>query len=177
MLKLIKDHDNIGHLGRYYEVEVERKGEYMILISSCLVGKLVRYDGKVSESYEVLKQLVKEGKAIIACPEILGGLPVPRPSCEIKRDINGHKQVMDVLGIDTTEAFERGANKTLALCKKHGVELAVLKERSPSCGRHTIYNGVFNKTLIEGQGLTAELLLKAGIEVINESELHLLTLE
>ena len=99
------------------------------------------------------------------CPEVLGGLPVPRPPCEI---VFG--RVVDTGGADKTAEFTEGAEKTLALAEKHSICVAILKERSPSCGVSRIYDGTFNEALVPGEGITAALLKKKGILVYSEDD-------
>lgn len=102
---------------------------------------------------------------IPVCPEMLGGLPTPRSQCEI---VNG--RVLGRDGTDYTEQFEKGAGLVLALAERFGCGAAILKDRSPSCGCGTIYDGSFSGILVEGNGVAAEMLLRNGIRVINESK-------
>lgn len=132
----------------------------MMIVSACLAGFPCRYDGKARPSTEIM-ELVKTGKAIPVCPEQLGGLPTPRPPCEIREG-----RVVDVAGADRTEAFRRGAQAVLELAKTYGATQAVLQNRSPSCGSGWIYDGTFSKTLTAGDGVTARLLKENGIQVI-----------
>ncbi len=132
----------------------------MMIVSACLAGFPCRYDGKARPSTEIM-ELVKTGKAIPVCPEQLGGLPTPRPPCEIREG-----RVVDVTGADRTEAFRRGAQAVLELAKTYGATQAVLQNRSPSCGSGWIYGGTFSKTLTAGDGVTARLLKENGIQVI-----------
>lgn len=146
----------------------------MYLISACLAGHPVRYDAK-SYLYPVLQELISSGKAISACPEMLGHLPCPRHPAEIIGGsaldvLLGKAKVVDCFGTDLSSAFIDGAYKTLKIAQKHGVKTAVLKEFSPSCGRHFIYDGTFNKQKISGFGVTAVLLIQHGIDVISEQE-------
>ena len=142
----------------------------MYLISACLAGVNCRYDSKNSKN-ELIMKLVKEGKAILVCPEELGGLPTPRPSCEIVLDETGIKMVKTKSNEDKTKDFLKGAEEALKLAKKHNIKTAILKAKSPSCGVSKIYDGTFSGKLIEGNGLTADLLIKNGIEVITEVDL------
>ncbi|MZQ74993.1 MAG: DUF523 domain-containing protein [Peptoclostridium sp.] len=142
----------------------------MYIISSCLAGISCRYDGKSSENQYVI-ELVKQGNAMPVCPELLGGLPVPRTCCEIIRNESGEQRVVSSEGQDFTREFAAGAEKTLEIARIIGATKAILKSKSPSCGCGLIYDGTFSGRLIEGNGLTAELLMKNGIEVINESDL------
>ena len=137
---------------------------YEYIVSGCLCGEKVRYDGK-TKTIDKIKKLVTEGKAITVCPEVLGGLPVPRNPCEIQNN-----KVINTLEEDKTSNFKIGAGKTLELCKKHKIKKAILKDKSPSCGTNYIYDGTFTNKLIKGQGITTKLLQENGIEVISDEE-------
>lgn len=132
----------------------------MILTSACLAGMRCRYDARIVPN-ETIVALVRDGKAIPVCPEMLGGLACPRVACEVQCD--GRVCAKD--GTDRTEAFERGAEETLRLARLYGADRAILKSKSPSCGCGRIYDGTFSGTLIEGDGVTAKLLKKHGIAV------------
>merc|ERR1711916_191871 len=125
-----------------------------LLISSCLLGELVKYNGSHNLVDEVnLNKLQSSFEIFSICPEVSGGLPAPRPPCEL---IDG--KVLGDNGIDFTKEFIDGANITLELCKKEGINLALLKQNSPSCSNDYIYDGTFSHTKILGQGVTAKLL-------------------
>ncbi|MBR0206062.1 MAG: DUF523 domain-containing protein [Clostridia bacterium] len=132
----------------------------MMIVSACLAGLPCRYDGKAKPCAEVM-ELVRSGKAIPLCPEQLGGLPTPRPPCEIRAG-----RVMDRDGADRTEAFRRGAQAVLAAAQAYGATEALLQNRSPSCGLGWIYDGTFSQKLVRGSGITAQLLAENGIQVI-----------
>ena len=132
----------------------------MILVSACLAGFRCRYDGKTTADESVI-ELVRSGEALPVCPEMLGGLPCPRIPCE--RIADGRVVAAD--GTDRTEAFTSGAAEVLRLARLYGCDRAVLKARSPSCGKGRIYDGTFTGTLTDGDGVTAELLEKNGIAV------------
>ena len=136
----------------------------MLIVSACLAGFPCRYDGKKAINTAV-QQLVKEGKAIPVCPEQLGGLPTPRLPAEMKAG-----KVINSDGNDVTEAFEKGAAVVLEIAKQYGCTGALLKARSPSCGKGRIYDGSFSGILIEGNGKTADLLMRNGITVTTEEE-------
>ncbi|RCW58688.1 DUF523 domain-containing protein [Halanaerobium sp. ST460_2HS_T2] len=142
----------------------------MFLVSSCLAGINCRYDGKNNLNKKVA-ELVKTGKAIPVCPEVLGGLPTPRDPSEIIIDDQGRKKVVTEKGKDLTAEFKLGAEKTLKIAKIVEAKKALLQQRSPSCGSEKIYDGTFSGTLISGRGLTAELLIKNGIKVLTETDL------
>ena len=135
----------------------------MILISACLVGINCKYNGGNNFKEKAL-ELVKKGEAIPICPEQLGGLPTPRVAAEIKI-INGKRKVINNKGEDVTENFERGAKEVLKLAKSLNIKKAVLKSRSPSCGKGKIYDGNFNGELVDGNGILAQMLIDNGIEI------------
>ena len=135
----------------------------MILISACLVGINCKYNGGNNFKEKAL-ELVKKGEAIPICPEQLGGLPTPRVAAEIKI-INGKRKVINNKGEDVTENFERGAKEVLELAKSLNIKKAVLKSRSPSCGKGKIYDGNFNGQVIDGNGILAQMLIDNGIEI------------
>ena len=138
-----------------------------ILVSSCLLGQPVRYDGKGQTLHIHNYMYGQSNEQIISfCPEVAGGLPTPRAPAEI---IQG--RVVTNSGEDVTEQFQTGANIALELCKKNQVRFALLKESSPSCGRNTIYDGKHRGVKIEGLGLTAALLIKNGIQVFSEEQI------
>lgn len=139
-----------------------------ILVSACLLGIGCRYDGKHKADPEVLK-LKERYNLIPVCPEIFGGLPTPRIPSERIGD-----KVMMKDGRDVTENYHKGAEEALELCRIYNIKTAILKERSPSCGKGFVYDGTFTGVLTERDGVTAELLLSAGIRVIGESEINIL---
>lgn len=139
-----------------------------ILVSACLLGIGCRYDGKHKSHPEVLK-LREKYNLIPVCPEVFGGLPTPRVPSELIGDT-----VMMKDGRDVTENYNRGAREALELCRIFNIKTAVLKERSPSCGKGSIYDGTFSGTLTERDGVTAELLISEGIRVLGESEINIL---
>lgn len=139
-----------------------------ILVSACLLGIGCRYDGKHKADPKVLA-LADKYNLIPVCPEIYGGLSTPRIPSERIGD-----KVMMKDGRDVTENYQRGASEALELCRIFNVKTAILKERSPSCGKGMIYDGNFTSTLTARHGVTAELLISEGIRVIGESEIDLL---
>lgn len=140
-----------------------------VLVSACLLGLPCRYDGQ-GKTYEGVGELMRECVLIPVCPEQLGGLPTPRPPAERQGD-----RVVTETGTDVTEPYGRGAKGALRLAELYGCRLALLKEKSPSCGCGRVYDGTFSRTLTEGNGLTAETLLRQGVEVFGESRLRELT--
>ena len=135
-----------------------------ILVSACLLGTPCRYDGKSKPNEHVIK-LKRWFNLIPVCPEVAGGLHTPRVAAERVDD-----RVVTKDGKDVTTEYQKGANVALELAKKHGCAVAVLKEKSPSCGKGKIYDGTHSKTLTEGNGTAAELLMQNGIRVLGESE-------
>ncbi|NVK18659.1 MAG: DUF523 domain-containing protein [Methylocystaceae bacterium] len=140
-----------------------------ILISACLYGEKVRYDADHCLMKDDLFQRWKdEGRFIPICPEMAGGLPAPRPPCEC--DPKSGK-IVDKDGMDYSDAFKSGAQIALALAQEHKIRFALLKERSPSCGVHMIYDGTFTSQKIAGSGLTTKLLKDHGLQVFSEFDL------
>ncbi|MBQ9784476.1 MAG: DUF523 domain-containing protein [Clostridia bacterium] len=139
-----------------------------ILVSACLLGECCRYDG-ASKPCDAVLALRKKHHLVPICPEVMGGLPTPRTPSEIQGD-----RVVMKNGTDVTKNYRNGAQKALAIARAHGCTVAILKERSPSCGKGLIYDGSFRGTLVPGNGICAELLLKNGIRVLGESELNTL---
>jgi uncharacterized protein YbbK (DUF523 family) len=148
-----------------------------LLVSACLLGDPVRYDGKSKLlRHPDLARLVAAERIVAFCPEVAGGLPVPRPAAEIVAGdgnavIDGQAQVRTRDGGDVSEAFLSGAQQALALCRRHGVRVAVLTESSPSCGSGNIYDGSFTRTAVTGSGVTAALLRRHGVAVYNQYQL------
>ncbi len=140
-----------------------------ILVSACLLGVACRYDGKRKPNEAVIA-LKEKYNLIPVCPEIMGGLPTPRLPSEIR----GETVIMEN-GEDVTDKYSKGAEETLRLARLFGCGKAVLKEKSPSCGSGRIYNGTFSKTLTEGNGVTAGMLLANGIRVAGETEIDALS--
>lgn len=136
-----------------------------ILISACLVGENCKYSGGNNLSPKI-EALLEKYDLIPFCPEEQGGLPTPRNPSEQK----GNEVYMDN-GKDVTEQFEDGAKKALMLCLYLKINIAILKERSPSCGVHQIYDGSFTGKVIPGMGVTAKLLKENGIKVYTEDEI------
>ncbi len=135
-----------------------------ILVSACLVGENCRYDGKNQKSSDILK-LTKYYDLIPMCPEVSGGLKTPRRPSEIQ----GTKVVMDNRR-DVTDNYHDGAYWASQIVRMYHIRLAILKEKSPSCGVHLIYDGTFSGKTIEGKGITTRKLESMGVKVINEDE-------
>lgn len=146
------------------------KSRPRILVSACLLGVNCRYNGGGEVCAEV-KKLMEHAELIPVCPEILGGLATPRDPAE-----RIGERVVTKTGTDVTGQYRRGAMETLKLAKLYGCRCAVLKERSPSCGSGRIYDGTHTRTLIPGDGVTAELLKSHGVEVFGESTVSRITI-
>lgn len=136
-----------------------------ILVSACLLGIDCKYSGGNNLNEKVL-EYIKDYEVIPVCPEIMGGLSTPRPPSERIGD-----KVLNNQGTDVTNEYKKGALETLKLAKLFNVKKALLKAKSPSCGKGKIYDGTFTSTLIEGNGVTVDLLESNGIEVISEQDL------
>ncbi|MDP9866192.1 MULTISPECIES: DUF523 domain-containing protein [Streptosporangium] len=146
-----------------------------ILVSACLMGRKVRYDGAAKTSGDALLATWRqEGRLVPFCPEVEGGLPVPRPAAEIEGGaggaavLAGAARVLATDGSDVTRAFLAGAQAALAVARSFGVKVAILKEGSPSCGSLTIYDGTFRGRRLPGNGVTTALLELHGIAVFTE---------
>lgn len=136
-----------------------------VLVSACLVGENCKYSGGNNLNADLVSLLREKGfRVVLVCPEVMGGLPTPRPPSE-RRDGG----VYSIEGVDVTKEFALGAQIALERVKKHGIKAAILKANSPSCGSGTIYDGTFTGTLTEGDGMTAQLLKEHGVKVYNET--------
>jgi uncharacterized protein YbbK (DUF523 family) len=149
-----------------------------ILVSACLLGQAVRYDGEHKRcDSKILQRWLRQGRVVPVCPEVAGGLPVPRPPAEIANGAGGMKVlageavVMNSNGSDVSELFVRGARQALGNALSKDIRIAVLKEGSPSCGTGYIYDGTFSHTIVTGLGVTAALLRQNGIHVFSEAQL------
>lgn len=132
-----------------------------ILMSACLLGEKCTYKGTANP----IPDLSDRSTFVPCCPEVMGGLPIPRKPAEIVGD-----RVVTEDGTDVTEAYLEGARQSVEIAKREGVAFAVMKSKSPSCGKGKIYDGTFTHTLIPGDGITVRALREAGIEVLTEEE-------
>ncbi|OTG85070.1 DUF523 domain-containing protein [Acinetobacter sp. ANC 4648] len=144
------------------------------LISACLIGQNVRYDGQNSLQQKI-QQLIVDQCAVSICPEMAGGLSTPRLAAEIigghgEDVLTGKAHVLDSAGLDVSNEFIRGAYHALQLAQKYQVTHVILKANSPSCGSKFIYDGSFNGTKILSNGVTAALLKQHGYQVMTEDE-------
>ena len=137
-----------------------------ILVSGCFLGAKVRYNAQIKPLlHPLLQRWQQQQRLIVVCPEVDGGLPVPRKAAE-RQQHSG--LVINTANEDVSQAFYAGAQRALALCQHHQIRYALLKEASPSCGSTIIYDGSFSGKKIAGQGITTELLRQHGIEVFSE---------
>ncbi len=146
----------------------------MKLISACLCGINCKYNGK-NNSNPVFEAMLSRNQVLPVCPEQMGGLPTPRPACEIIGGtgmdvLAGKARVKSDDARDLTEAFMKGAELVLEMAADKGIKEAIFQSRSPSCGCGYIYDGTFSSHLIKGDGVTAALLRKHGIQVVNETD-------
>ncbi len=150
------------------QVGEPREEREPVLVSACLLGMNCRYDGDSNLDSPLIEQLAAErAVAVPFCPEERGGLSTPRPAAWIERAgagavLDGSSSVVTGEGVDVTEAFVNGAQAALTACEENGIRRAFLKERSPSCG---VCQTHVNGQLVDGPGVTAECLKRAGIEV------------
>lgn len=152
-----------------------------ILVSSCLLGEDTRYDGANSSvamnpkfrfsQKELFMDIMCENEIFSVCPEVAGGLGIPRNKAEIVSR-NKPFKVLDFEQKDVTINFLLGAKKALDICLENNIKVALFKSKSPSCGNTAIYDGTFSENLVDGKGLSARLLEENGIKVFNEHELE-----
>lgn len=136
-----------------------------ILVSACLLGVPCRYDAKSKPDERVIA-LSKKHELIPVCAEVLGGLETPRIPAEIVGD-----KVLRRDGVDVTREYHSGAQCVLDIAIQNSCKIAILKSKSPSCGKGKIYDGTYTKTLKDGNGICADLLMKNGIMVLTEREI------
>ena len=148
-----------------------------ILVSACLLGQPVRYDGRDNlQQHNKLLQWQEQDRLISFCPEVAGGLPVPRPRSNIHSDDSGFAvlkakgKIISKQGEEFTKEYLDGAYKALKLAKDNNIKVAILKENSPSCGSHFVYDAT-GTSKIPGMGTTAALLTQNGIKVFSENEI------
>lgn len=149
-----------------------------LLVSACLLGRPVRYNGSAKTLEDaLLDRWIGEGRVVSVCPEVMAGLPTPRPPAEIARGasggavLNGDARIVEADGNDVTEAYLAGARIALEQAVRHDCRYALLTDGSPSCGGRFIYDGSFSGRTIDGTGVTAALLRQHGITVFSPSEI------
>ncbi|MEE0966433.1 MAG: DUF523 domain-containing protein [Bacilli bacterium] len=139
-----------------------------IAVSACLVGENVTYRGDSNKNEKII-EILRDHEQVLVCPEVMGGLSIPRKPSEIKSFLP--LKVENSIGEDVTKEFYRGALKAVKILKEKHVKMAILKKNSPSCGNETVYDGTFSHTIIEGSGVFVSLLKAEGIEVFNENQI------
>lgn len=151
-----------------------------ILISACLLGDPVRYDGQGKLlDHPLIQQWQQQGRLVPLCPEVAGGLPTPRPPAEINQQdgstvLKALARVMTKEGEDVTEPFVEGAQKAWRLCQQYHIQYAILTANSPSCGSDLIYDGTFSGVKKTGDGVTAALLKQNGVRVFSQHDVDAL---
>ena len=149
-----------------------------VLVSSCLLGAEVRYHGgSATIDSQILQRWIAEGRVVGVCPEVAGGLGVPRPPAECSGGdgegvLAGTATVVTRDGADVTDALVAGAEHAAAIARSLGIRVAVLKSRSPSCAAGEIYDGSFSGHLVPGAGVAAACLTRAGVQVFDETQLE-----
>ncbi|MCF6246113.1 MAG: DUF523 domain-containing protein [Desulfobacula sp.] len=149
-----------------------------ILVSACLAGDVVRYDGKcVPLKNKYLELLGNKGCMVKCCPEVAGGMSIPRAPAQIAGGngsdvLAGRAGVMDINGKDVSRFFIKGAESALSVVRAHHSQVVLLKDKSPSCGSHFIYDGTFGGRLICGDGVTAAILKQNNVYVFSDSEIQ-----
>lgn len=149
-----------------------------ILVSACLMGRAVRYDGRAKPLvHPAIDRWMQEGLLLTICPEMSAGMPVPRPPAEIadaatgEDVLAGKARVVELTGGDVTDEFLRAAENAVQLATDSGCRYALLIDGSPSCGSGFIYDGTFSGNRRLGSGVTAAALRQAGIEVFSDREI------
>ena len=150
----------------------------MIIVSACLLGKNCKYSGGNNKSENVINYL-KNKEYISVCPEQLGKLSTPRDPSEIITEgskdgndvLNGCTKVVSNKGIDVTKNFTKGAEEALKIAKEHKAKKAILKANSPSCGCKNIYDGTFSGNKTKGMGVTAAILNREKIDLLDENDI------
>ena len=137
-----------------------------ILVSACFVSQGYKYNGDANINQKIM-ELAEKYEFVLICPEVFGGLSTPR----LPSEIVGEK-VLNNIGDDVTESFHKGAQDALNLALKYGCKKAILKAKSPSCGKGLIYDGTFSHTVTKGDGIAAKLLMDNGITVYTENEIE-----
>jgi uncharacterized protein YbbK (DUF523 family) len=150
-----------------------------ILVSACLMGHAVRYDGAAKPlCHPAIDRWRAEGRLVTLCPEMSAGMPAPRPPAEIETGgtganvLSGLGRVLEKTGSDVTDAFRRGAENALAVARAANCRFALLIDGSPSCGSSFVYDGSFSGERVKGEGVTAALLRQNGIEVFSDREVE-----
>ena len=168
-----------NRVDRQHREEREADALPRVVVSACLLGEAVRYDGADRRcTHPILARWIAQGRVVAVCPELAGGLPVPRPAAEIDggaggaQVLAGRARVVDCCGNDFSAPFIAGAQHVLALARQHDARVALLKAGSPSCGSDYTYDGSFTHRRVPRPGVTGALLRDAGIAVFSEEQLE-----
>jgi uncharacterized protein YbbK (DUF523 family) len=150
--------------------------EGRVVVSACLAGIACTHEAE-PKTRDWAIRLTAEGRAVLVCPEVAGGLPIPRPASELVGGtgadvLDGRARVIDEHGADVTDSYLRGAQKARDAARAASATLAALKARSPSCGRARIYDGTFSGTLRDGEGVTAAALARDGLTVVSDEDIE-----
>lgn len=151
---------------------MEIPAEGRVMVSACLAGVACTHEAEAKTKASILR-LVNQGRAVLVCPEVAGGLPIPRPAAEIVGGdgadvVAGRARVISETGEDATQNYLAGARKAADAARAAGAQLAILKARSPSCGCGAIHSGNFDGELRAGDGVTAAMLKQEGLEVVSD---------
>ena len=141
-----------------------------VLVSACLLGENCKYNGKNNYN-ECVCEYVKDKEVYAICPEVMGGLGIPRIPCEIVDD-----KVFNMQKEDTTKAYLQGAQEAVRIAEENNIKKAILKAKRPSCGKGAVYDGTFTHTLIKKDGITVMYLKKLNVEIYTEKEIEELVL-
>jgi uncharacterized protein YbbK (DUF523 family) len=155
---------------------MELPADEQIVVSACLAGVACTHEAQ-PKTRDWAVDLVASGRAVLVCPEVAGGLPIPRPAAEIVdgtgEDVIAERaRVISEDGDDVTQQYMAGARKAADAARAANATLAVLKARSPSCGCGQIYDGSFRGELRAGDGVTAAMLKAAGLSVVSDEEVE-----
>ena len=154
---------------------MEIPAEGRVIVSACLAGVACTHEAEAKTRTWAV-QLVAEGRAVLVCPEVAGGLPIPRPAAEIVGGegadvLNGRAKVISETGEDVTQNYLAGARKAAEAARVAGAQIAILKARSPSCGCGAIHSGTFDGELRPGDGVTAAMLKQKGLKVVSDENI------
>ncbi len=141
-----------------------------VIVSACLIGNNCKYNGGNNKNEKII-EFLKDKEVILVCPEVMGGMDTPRLKSEIINE-DGELKVINENGEDVTSFFVEGANIALRRAIANGAKLAIVKEKSPSCGYKKIYNGKFDGVKVNGSGVFTRLLIENGIKILTEDDFN-----
>jgi uncharacterized protein YbbK (DUF523 family) len=156
-------------------------GKERVLVSACLLGSPVRYNGSAKLSgHAVLERWRAEGRIVPLCPEVAVGFPTPRPAAELDGTADGadvlagRGRVIEAGGRDVSDLYRDAAEVALVEAGRNGCRFALLTDGSPSCGSSFVYDGSFSSRRVAGRGTTTALLEQHGVRVFSEAEIDVL---